>query len=236
MKTWNPPWTLAWFVPLGLLSLDTAAGLWLGTNILLVFIGVLTIWQKSTFSERGKKLFGVALIVALFFPSTIVALLFGQVNLLVFAGIFGFLALYEQGNDWQAGAILALTMSKPHLAYLTIPMLLLSAWRERRWHVWFGFGGMLAISTIIVGFLYPNFINAYSSGVQDGGLLGWETATLATYLHLMTGWGVITFDGGFGLATHFMGLVALPSTFFFGRMGRSDYYFVVDYHAFWLEL
>lgn len=122
-----------------------------------------------------------------FFPSTIVALLFGQVNILVFTGLVGFLFFYARNQDVLAGLSLAFTMTKPHLVYLALPIIVLFMIRERRWCALVAFSLMLIGSTAVVFLLRPTFLGEYLASNTGGNLFAWETATLTTYLSLTLG-------------------------------------------------
>lgn len=191
MRTWNPPWILVWLLPYTLVGFVTASNLWLVTNVGALFFSVVVSWHMlfPTHTHDGmKKWLWVPVMVAILFPSTIVSIMFGQVNLLVLAGIVGFLYFYAKGQDVASGFALALTTFKPHLVYLVVPIMILQAWKERRWRVVLAFFGLLVGSTMIVFVLRPAFVTDYIQGTATGNLLAWEAATAVTYLSLKTGW------------------------------------------------
>ena len=189
MSTWNPPWVLVWLVPYTLVNFATAANLWLLTNVAALFLGVVVAWQRLfPDGDRRNRWLWLPLLAAVVFPSTIVSLLYGQVNLLVLGGLVGFLALYTNRRDAAAGAALALTTFKPHLVYLVVPVILLEMWRRRRRRVLLGFFGLILASTAIVFVLRPTFVSDYVRGATAGNLLAWEAATAVTYLSQKTGW------------------------------------------------
>lgn len=189
MKTWNPPWVLVWLLPYTWVQFDVAANLWLMTNIVFLLFSILVIWQLLfPINNVGAKWLWVPLLAAALFPSTIVSFIFGQVNLLVLGGLVGFLAFYAHGRDTASGLALALTMFKPHLVYLVVPIIILHSWRQHRWKVSLAFFGLLILSTVIVIVLRPTFFADYFQGTASGNLLAWETATTVTYLSIVTGW------------------------------------------------
>lgn len=187
MKTWNPPWVLAWLLPYTWVPFALASKLWLLTNITALFFSIITSWQMMVPAEHSKR-GGVwaALLVALLFPSTIVSLLFGQVNLMVLAGMVGFLHFYRQKRDVTAGMMLALTTFKPHLVYLVVPLFLLHAVRHRRWQLLGTFLGILATSVGVALSLRPSLVKDYLTGTIAGNLIAWETATLVSFISLKT--------------------------------------------------
>lgn len=188
MKAWNPPWVLAWLLPYALLPFEMAASWWLTTNVLLLFTSVILLWRERAGPQLNWRWLGLPLVASLLFPATPVAFVFGQTNLLVLAGLAGFLALYSHKHDLEAGMALAFTMAKPHLAYLSILLLLLLSVKERRWKVVAGFGGFLLVSLLVVFLLRPSFLPEYLASVASGRLLEWATPSLPTLIQVELGW------------------------------------------------
>lgn len=189
MKTWNPPWVLVWLIPYSWVGFDVAANLWLMTNIMSLLLSVVVSWQMFfPTNDNAQKWLWLPLVTAVLFPSTIVSLLLGQVNLLVLGGLVGFLAFYRQRKDLTSGLFLALTTFKPHLVYLVVPVLLFHSFRQKRWGVLSGFLGLLLSSTAVAFILRPGLVAEYSQGTAAGNLLAWETATFVTFVSLKTGW------------------------------------------------
>lgn len=189
MKTWNPPWVLVWLLPYTWVRFDIAASLWLMTNIIALLFSIVVSWQMLLPKSSNRQMWlWLPMLAAVLFPSTIVSLFVGQVNLLVLSGIVGFLVFYKQERDIASGLTLALTTFKPHLVYLVIPIMLLHSLRQRRLGVLIGFLGILFLSTTVVFALRPTFFTDYFQGTTSGNLLAWETATAVTYLSLKTGW------------------------------------------------
>jgi hypothetical protein len=126
IKTWNPPWVLVWLLPYAVMPFKVATKFWLLTNIFLLIGGVVACWQVVIGQqEKLNRWLWLPLIFAIMFPSTLVAMQYGQVNLVVFAGLVGFLWFYQREQDGLAGIALALTMVKPHLVYLALPIIFL---------------------------------------------------------------------------------------------------------------
>ncbi|MCP5095081.1 MAG: DUF2029 domain-containing protein [Chloroflexi bacterium] len=198
--TWNPPWLLTLLLPFALVSFWRAAWLWMLTNILLVFVGSVMIWQTTAVSPKSRRWGPLAPLFGLLFTPTLVALHMGQINTLVFFGIASYLYFYQKERPFIAGAALVLTLVKPHLVYITIPLLFLDALRKREWRMIAGTGVMLVGLTAVVFLLRPDFLIDYSSTVSGGNLLAWETPTLGGILALLFGW------QGFKL----MGILFLP--------------------------
>lgn len=187
MKTWNPPWLLVLLLPLTWLSFAQASWAWPLFNITLLF--VVAIWLHQMGQTNGKPLyFSLALALLFLFPSTLVALLFGQVNILVLFGLVAFLWANRQKHYFLAGCALALTLVKPQLVYLTLPILLLDCLYNRKWAVFRGlFSALLGLS--LIAFLFrPTYLSDYLTTVSGGSLLAWQNPTLSSYLHAISGW------------------------------------------------
>ncbi|OQZ00042.1 MAG: hypothetical protein B6D41_00405 [Chloroflexi bacterium UTCFX4] len=186
--TWNPPWLLALLIPYTWVSFDRAVWLWMFTSVGLVFASSMALWQLYTPDLANKRWVYLILFLAFFFPPTALALIAGQVNVLVLAGLAGFLYWNSKRQDFIAGAALALTMVKPHLVYITVPILLLDCLLERRWQVLAGFAAVLTGLSAVVFLLRPTFPFEYAATVGGGNLLAWQTTTLGGILDVAFGW------------------------------------------------
>src|SRR5690606_22854602 len=157
--TWNPPWLLALLLPYTLVSFERATWLWLLTNITLVFTGAVLIWQTLAPPNNGQRQSYFASLIGLLFLPTMVALLMGQVNVLVFTGLAGFVFFYNRQAFFFAGLCLVLTLVKPHLVYVTIPIIFLQLlWVKRDFRAMAGLILGLVALTAVVFLLRPSFI------------------------------------------------------------------------------
>jgi hypothetical protein len=188
MATWNPPWLLVLLIPYTWLPFRQAAWLWLFTNIGLIFAASLLGWRVFHGPGRRVKYDWIALLLAFLFVPTLLALFVGQVNTLVYFGLAGFLFFYKKDRPFTAGAVLALTLVKPHLVYVTLPIVLLIAARERQWRVWWGLGSVVLLLTGIALGLRPMFVLDYGRSITTGNLLNWQTPTIGGVLTLWWGW------------------------------------------------
>lgn len=187
--TWNPPWLLALLLPYTAVSFERATWLWLITNITMVFTGSVLVWRTLATQPDSRRRSHLAPIIGLLFLPTMIALLMGQVNTLVFMGLAGFLFFFNRDQLFVAGLCLILTLVKPHLVYLTVPIIFLHLlWTRRDYRA---AGGMLvAIVTLtaVVFVLRPSFIADYTQTISEGSLLAWETPTLGGILGASFGW------------------------------------------------
>ena len=205
VSTWNPPWLLALLLPYTLVSFTRAIWLWLLTNFLLIFVGSVLVWRTAAQTEYSKKLSVFAPVIGLFFLPTLAALHMGQVNTLVFFGLALYLFFDEQKRPFSAGMGLALTLIKPHLVYITVPLLLLNALRKREWSLFWGMAAALGGLSLIVFVLRPSFLSDYMTTVSSTPLLAWQTPTVGGYLAATLGWewaklmGVVILPAAIGL-------------------------------------
>ncbi|HEY1189664.1 MAG TPA: glycosyltransferase family 87 protein, partial [Gemmata sp.] len=107
---WNPPPSLAVYMPLGLLGARWAALAWLGLQLAAVFVACDLLWRAYCPTHRWG-----AVLVALGFVGTWWLVAYGQNTGLVLLGLAGFLHFSNRGEPRGAGACAALTALKPHL-------------------------------------------------------------------------------------------------------------------------
>jgi hypothetical protein len=189
MKTWNPPWVLVWLIPYTWVGFDTAVSLWLLTNVSVLLLSITLGWQLLVPDVQVRRRWlWLPSLAAVFFPSTIVSLMFGQTNIMVLGGLVAFLFFLSRQWDGPAGLALALTTFKPHLVYLALPVIVLYLVWRRRWLPLLACGGFLAGSTLVAMLLRPEFLSDYVHGTAAGNLFAWETATFVTYLSLQMEW------------------------------------------------
>ncbi len=125
-----PTGVLLWW-PLGRLSFAIAASVWLGLSSLIYVLGL-----RAIAGGRGT-------LIALAFPSAVIALLYGQ-NSLFSAALFAGAAVLIDRRPWLAGALLGLLVFKPQLGIL-IPVALVAAGR------WRAVGGAAASGAALIG-------------------------------------------------------------------------------------
>ena len=158
------------------------------TNIMLISAGSIFSWLACVENKKVKQFAWLAPLIAIFFIPTLTALYMGQVNTLVFFGLALYLFLQQKGHQLGAGGTLSLTMVKPHLVYITIPILLLRALFNGNWRLLAGFASVLLLLTGVALGLRPSFPLDYASSVGNGDLLAWITPTLGGILDLAFGW------------------------------------------------
>ncbi len=177
IHVWNPPWLLPMLLPLALLPFALARAIWLvGSIALLALSGY---WLGRVFwrsDERRARLIS-AIIPFLLFQSW-VALLIGQVNVLVLFGISGALFLFEK-HPAASGALLVLATIKPQMSIGALLLFGLWALVERRWSFFGGALATLGLLLLLLTALRPMWPLDYQA-VLNTPLLLWRTPTLAT--------------------------------------------------------
>ena len=112
---WNPPWSLLFVAPFGLVSFTTGQFFWLLLHIGLILISAQILWRIYDSSGESSRL---SWLVALTFVPAVFVLVIGQITPLVLAGLTWFLYSERKQNYWAMSAALVVVSIKPHLLYL----------------------------------------------------------------------------------------------------------------------
>jgi energy-converting hydrogenase Eha subunit A len=183
LRAWNPPWFSAWFLPLGVTTFARASYLWFLTNIVLLFTSSVMLWQTFTNDPRTMRWLWVGLAVSFLFLPTVTTLLVGQITALILFGIAAFLFLADRGHLFLAGAALSLTTAKPHLLYLTLPLVLLELIVRKQWRTVAGFVTPVLAGSLAAFLLRPSFLSDYVVMMTGSGLVQMTAVpTLSSYL------------------------------------------------------
>lgn len=202
---WNPPWTLTFLMPFGLLPWRTAQLLWLLLQFGLVLFCADWIWHAWTGSASAKppseehptrmpvsrsqetQLRWIAWLVAILFTPTLFLIQMGQTSALVLVGIVGFLHFEKRGQGWLAGACLSLAALKPHLVLLFGLAAILYALRERRWPILLGGLAAGLVATVIPLLCNPQVMSQYWQLAVDRPTDRIVTPALGTALRYLAG-------------------------------------------------
>lgn len=177
---WNPPWTLTFTLPIGLLDYGSAQFAWFLLHALIIFVGAQVLWQIYGGNPQQSR---YAWLSVLTFAPTYFVLLLGQIGPMILLGLIGFL-FFAQKRAWSyAAASLALVSIKPHLLYLLWLALFLWMLNERQWRAGFG----LLVAGIVVAFIpllwnteiYSQYLQLLRSG-DALRPLDWATPSLGT--------------------------------------------------------
>jgi hypothetical protein len=136
LMMWNPPWTLSFTLPFGLVDYQTAQFAWFLSHTLIVFVGAKLLWK--IYGGDVEKSRYAALSILSFAP-TYFALLLGQIGPLILLGLIAFLASVKKKAWGLAGAALTIAAIKPHLLYLLWLALLMWTLKKLQWQLVTGF-------------------------------------------------------------------------------------------------
>jgi hypothetical protein len=137
---WNPPPSLALYMPLGLLPYRLSGLVWVGVQLLATLVACDLLWRL--FHPQRRR--WIAFLLAVSFVGTWWMASFGQNSGLLLLGLAGFAHFTQRGKPLCAGAAAALTAIKPHLFAGFALLLLVDVCRQRgRWTL---VGGALAIA------------------------------------------------------------------------------------------
>jgi hypothetical protein len=179
---WNPPWTLALVMPLGLLPCHGAHLLWMGLHFVLLIGCADALWR---FYGGPSEQRGIAWLLAFTFLPCYIALTAGQISPLLLLGATLFLYLMERRQETLAGAATVLLAIKPHLSYLFWIALLLWAIRERRWRTLVGGAATGLMATSIAVLCNPSVLAQYWHTFTSQPPAQYRSPTLGTILRLV---------------------------------------------------
>ena len=122
--------------PLGLLPLQLATNLWLGTTVVLL---VALTWHLSVQAAQSKPnplAFGLLLMAVFLFPPTIRHLLLGQADVVLIAAMIAGTYALARNRLVVSALLFAVALSKPQLCTIVLPSLVawLVIWQRQRWH------------------------------------------------------------------------------------------------------
>src|SRR5258706_11399846 len=84
---WNPPWTLSFILPLGLLDYDIAQFIWFVLHALIIFLGAQMLWRNYGGDALRSR---PALLTVLSFTPVYFVLLLRQIGALLLFGVIVF--------------------------------------------------------------------------------------------------------------------------------------------------
>ncbi len=182
LMVWQPPWVLPFTALVGLLPFWTARALWLVFNLYVLVVASEYLWL---WCGGPREQVWVGLSAGLFFVPCTIALWWGQMSILVLGGIALLLHALETKRDLLAGVALLLMAIKAHIPYLLFVLVLLWAWRERRWRVPLA-GGLMLLLAGGGALLYNRAID-WTLLAAGQGPLAYRVTTLSFLLRDYTG-------------------------------------------------
>lgn len=180
IMAWNPPLLFVFLLPLAWMPFTVAKFAWLMINIFSVLTAILMLTQLFMAGEKP----GIQLAFILFaigFPAVLAGLFMGQVTFLVFWSVIACMWLINKERWFWAGAVLILTVVKPHVALLPVIYLLSYMTQRRRFQGWLGLG-IAGLSCVIVLLLFRQNILSDLLGETTIAQVSWATPTLGGLL------------------------------------------------------
>jgi hypothetical protein len=129
---WNPPWTLSFVMPLGVLPARVGQLVWLSIHLGAMAAAALLVW--NTYAGQ-KNLRAIAVGLSLVFVPTLFALNTGQISLFLLLGLAGYVWCLKHSYPFMAGLCAVLIAIKPHLLYLLWLAIAMDALLQKRWKV-----------------------------------------------------------------------------------------------------
>lgn len=184
---WNPPWTLAIAMPVGLLQPRPAHTSWIISGVLLILFSAILSWRLAK-GPVDKPIYATMLAIT-FLPSIFV-IQAGQIGTFL---LFGGVALWygvQHRQFWIVGGGAALLAIKPHLVYLLWPALLVWLVTERSrfvvlsaiWCISF-----LVIATGIALGCNPEVLSQFITEMRERPPQQWKSPTLGSWLREWAG-------------------------------------------------
>jgi hypothetical protein len=185
LMMWNPPWSLPFIVPFGLLSLGTARALVFVFTFLIVFGCADWLWR---FYGGAPQRRWIAWGLTCSFAPAMVCVASGQIAPLVLLGLALFLYWKERALHFPAGAAILLISFKPHLLYLL--WVLLAWWiiRNRCWKLALGAFGAIGGSTCIAAAINTVPVTHYWAAWSSNSPLALYAPPLGGLLRVGFGW------------------------------------------------
>lgn len=160
---WNPPWSLAVYVPVGRLPVRWATLVWVGLQLAAVMVACDLLWRVY----RGPaRLRWVPQLLGLTFAPVVWTVLYGQNTGLLLLGLAGFVHFRAAGKPVPAGVCAALTALKPHLLAVFGVLLVLDAITRRGAAALAAGGATLLAALGFVLALNPDVLAQFVSAVR----------------------------------------------------------------------
>ncbi len=155
---WNPPWSLLFTLPFGLVEYATSQFLWLLVHVILILYSTQQLWRIYGDSARSSRL---PWILALTFVPTLFVLIIGQITPLVLAGLTLLLYAERKQSLWTTSASLLILSIKPQVLYLFWIVFALWLLEKRPWRVVWR-AALVGVAAGLVPVLFdPNIYSQY---------------------------------------------------------------------------
>jgi hypothetical protein len=181
LNTWNPPWLLLIFIPLGLLPYPIAALVWTFINTFLIGLSLIIFWQLSSHGENPRGILFVFL-AGFVFIETLATITIGQITPIVMLSVILFILCIDHRLDFYAGSILLFALIKPQVTYFFILVVLIWIIKKRRWKIIAGFCITLFISLVIYWVIIPNWVSKYIDLLNSMPYYSLYTSTFGSFI------------------------------------------------------
>lgn len=176
---WNPPWTLSFVIPFGLLPVHVSQLLWLAIGFLMMMLSAFLLWQ--VYEGRSTTVWLCWALLLTFAPA-LIALTAGQISPWLLLGATLFLVCVQRQWWILAGAASVLLAIKPHLSYLFWIALLLWCVQQRQWKLILG-GIMTGLLCLLIPMiLYPPVLQSYFDAIANRPPAEYDSPTLGTVI------------------------------------------------------
>jgi hypothetical protein len=180
LMMWNPPWTLMFILPFGLVSFSLGHFLWSMLILATLLFCSAQLWRL--YGGPANR-YWVAWLACLSIAPTYLTLYLTQIDPLVLLGIVGFLYFQSRQQWWYAGSSLTLVAIKPHLVLIFGVALNACVLKNKKWRVVLGAAAGAIIAVIIPLLLEPRIFSHYFSAYSTNTALrpfDWATHTVST--------------------------------------------------------
>jgi hypothetical protein len=161
---WNPPPSLAVYMPLGLAPARWASLVWVGVQFAAAMLACYLLWR--VYGNSRVWLSAVAGIVSV---GTWWVVAYGQNTGLIVLGLAGFLYYSQRGKPVAAGAFAALTALKPHLLAGFGVLLIADVLRRRGLVALVTGAGVVVLALGVAVVANPDVVEQFIAVVRDPG-------------------------------------------------------------------
>lgn len=197
---YGPPTSLLPFIPIGWVDFVTAIQIQFVLNVSMLVVCCF-LWGAMLFSKQPMMpLFSTIAVVA-WIPCLS---LFGMGHVTSWT-LFGFTLwcfLMQKQKPGLAGAALALSIIKPHLAFGLVVYACVVGLRQRQWKMLLGFVFTLKLMILATYFIRPSVWSEYLGSLAQSNPTQWFNATL-------DGWGRFNYGSWFRIISGGIGLALL---------------------------
>lgn len=178
----NPPWTLWWMLPLGLLTLKSAWVLWMAICVFALTVSIHICWRVYGYEDADT--WSLCLLGTVGFAPVLACLMAGQTGILLLLGLVLFLYL-ERTHEFWAGFALILPLAKPHLLAPFLLVVVIWTFRKRKWSVVTGFASAVCAVMIPALIIDPRLLVHYRAGIMGENIGGDFIPTLSGVLRAL---------------------------------------------------